>query len=141
MKTFKLISLTTLEKLGDELQNKEIEFYDGLIIDREIDRNRWLVESFMPKTYEDFFRNKLDKDREMVFQVRITKKENSKATLVGKVETIEEVDDSISVVIIGNMVNRERELVEQTLQDLIEAGYQGEQLLTKFKEKNQESIL
>ncbi|MFC0015896.1 MULTISPECIES: YwpF family protein [Allobacillus] len=141
MKTFKLISLTTLEKLGDELQNKEIEFHDGLIIDREIDRDRWLVESFMPKTYEEFFRNKLDKDREMVFQVRITKKENSKATLVGKVETIEEVDDSISVVIIGNMVNRERELVEQTLQDLIEAGYQGEQLLTKFKEKNQESIL
>lgn len=39
------------------------------------------------------------------------------------------------------MVNRERELVEQTLQDLIEAGYQGEQLLIKFKEKNQESIL
>lgn len=30
MKTFKLISLTTLEKLGDELQNKEIEFYEGL---------------------------------------------------------------------------------------------------------------
>lgn len=54
MKTFKLISLTTLEKLGDELQNKEIEFYEGLIIDREIDRDRWLVEGYMPKSYEDF---------------------------------------------------------------------------------------
>ncbi|MBU6080551.1 YwpF-like family protein [Allobacillus halotolerans] len=141
MKTFKLISLTTLEKLGDELQNKEIEFYEGLIIDREIDRDRWLVEGYMPKSYEDFFRSKLDKNREIVFQVRITKTENPKATLVGKVEAIEEVDDNISVIIIGNMVNRERELVEQTLQDLIEAGYQGEQLLIKFKEKNQESIL
>ncbi len=139
MKTFKLISLTTLEKKGEELFNKEIEFLDGLIIDREIDRDRWLIESYMPKSYESFFAEKKEKDREIVMQVRITKADNPKATLIGKVRAIEDVEDEISVVLIGNMVNRERELVEQTLQDLIEAGYQGEQLLRKFKEKNQES--
>lgn len=140
MKTFKLISIEILEKSGDELLNRQIDISAGLIIDREIDHDRWLIECMIPRSYIDFFRSKKDEERELVVQVRISKAENPKATIVAKINSINDIEDEINVIFIGNLVNREREQVEQMLQELIEAGYQGASLLKKFKEKNQESF-
>ncbi|RPF52272.1 YwpF family protein [Aquisalibacillus elongatus] len=140
MKTFKLISIDILEKSGDELEYIEVDMMDGLIIDREIEQDRWLIECFIPVKYLKYFKQKQSEDREFVVQVRISKAANPKATIVAKVNSINEIEDDINVILIGNLVNREREQIEQMLQDLIEAGYQGASLLKRFKEKNQESF-
>ncbi|PKR78448.1 hypothetical protein CEY16_01440 [Halalkalibacillus sediminis] len=140
MKTFKLISLEVLEKYGDELQSKEIDLFDGLIIDREVDSKRWLIECYIPKKNMEFFKEKKSKNQEIVVQVRITKQTNPKATIVAMVRDVNEIEEHMNVILMGNMVNREREQVEKMLQELIEAGYQGESLLNKFKSKNQESF-
>ncbi|GEL76065.1 YwpF family protein [Tenuibacillus multivorans] len=140
MKTFRLISIEVLEKAGDELYNREISIQDGLIIDREIDKDRWLIEFLIPKSYYELFQENHERQQEIVVQVRITKSTNPKATIVAKVNSVNEIDGDINVILIGNLVNREREQVEHMLQDLIEAGYQGVSLLKKFKEKNQESF-
>ncbi|TFB14071.1 hypothetical protein E3U55_14930 [Filobacillus milosensis] len=140
MKTFKLISLEVLEKSGDELLNKEIDIHDGLIIDREVDEDRWLIECHMPKKYYEFFQEKHEKEREFVVQVRISKAANPKATIVTKIKSINDIEEDFNIILRGNLVNREREQVERMLQELIEAGYQGASLLKKFKEKNQESF-
>ncbi|GEN45339.1 YwpF family protein [Alkalibacillus haloalkaliphilus] len=141
MKTFKLVSLNILEKSGEELVSKDIDFFDALIIDREeIEGARWLIEAFIPKKHYDFFNQKLEAEQELVTQVRITKESNPKATILANVRAVNEIEDHMNVILIGNMINREREQVEETLQDLIEAGYQGVSLLNKFKEKNQENL-
>ncbi|SEQ54798.1 YwpF family protein [Piscibacillus halophilus] len=140
MKTFKLISIEVLEKSGDELHNKEIDIIDGLIIDREVSEDRWLIECLVPRSYLDYFKDKQEQNRELVVQVRITKAANPKATIVAKINSINDIEDDINLILRGNLVNREREQVEQMLQELIEAGYQGASLLKKFKEKNQESF-
>ncbi|WP_027963022.1 YwpF family protein [Halalkalibacillus halophilus] len=140
MKTFKLVSLEVLERSGEDLNNKTINMFDGLIIDREIEKGRWLIEAYMPKEYYDYFTQKKEKNQEFVVQVRITKDSNPKATILVHIKGVHEIEDDMNVVLVGDMVNREREQVEQTLQDLIEAGYQGESLLQKFREKNQESL-
>src|SRR5690554_513475 len=140
MKTFKLVSLEILEKDGDELVNKEIPLIDGLIIDNEVDRNRWLIEGLISKEFESYFIDKKEQGQDMVIQVRITKEANPKATVVAKILNVNEIEDDINIILKGNIVNRAREQLENMLQELIEAGYQGESLLTKFKEKNRESL-
>ncbi|GAA0453201.1 YwpF family protein [Alkalibacillus silvisoli] len=141
MKTFKLVSLDILEKSGEDLASKGIAFFDALIIDREEKEGaRWLMEAYLPKKYYDFFKQKLQAEQEIVTQVRITKESNPKATILANVKAVNEIEDEMNIILTGNMVNREREQVEETLQDLIEAGYQGSSLLKKFKEKNQESL-
>ncbi|WP_188205621.1 YwpF family protein [Alkalibacillus aidingensis] len=140
MKTFKLVSFETLEKSGDDLVNKEIEFYDALIIDREIDHDRWLIESYIPMKYYEYFKDKLEGKQELVIQVRITKESNPKATILADIKGVNEIEENMNVILTGDMVNRGREQVERILQNLIEAGYQGASLLEKFKEKNQESL-
>ncbi|NIK13260.1 YwpF family protein [Alkalibacillus sp. S2W] len=139
MKSFKLVSLDVLEKSGDDLATKDIAFFDALIIDREVDESRWLIEAYIPKKYQDFFVRKLDGKQELVTQVRITKESNPKATILAEVQSVNNIDQDMNVILMGDMVNRERQQVEETLQQLIEAGYQGDSLLNKFKEKNQEN--
>ncbi|MET3681955.1 hypothetical protein ABID56_000034 [Alkalibacillus flavidus] len=140
MKTFKLVGLDVLEKSGDDLATKDIAFFDALIIDREVDHSRWLIEAYIPKKYQDFFQRKLSDKQELVIQVQITKESNPKATILVEVQSVNNIDDDMNVILMGDMVNRERQQVEETLQDLIEAGYQGASLLDKFKEKNRENI-
>ncbi|MGM8214289.1 YwpF family protein [Bacillaceae bacterium W0354] len=140
MKTFKLVSLEILEKSGEDLINKQIPLKDGLIIDREVDQNRWLLECLIGKDIADYFNEKKQLGRELVIQVRITKETNPKATIVAKILSVNNIEKDANVILKGNIVNREREQVEKMLQELIEAGYQGESLLKKFKEKNQESL-
>lgn len=140
MKTFRLVSLEILEKQDEELIHREIPLKDGLIIDQEVDHQRWLIECYISKDFKEYFEEKIKDNKEIVIQVRITKATNPKATLVVKVLNVNDIEDDINVIINGRMVNRVREQVENILQELIEAGYQGEALLSKFKEKSKENL-
>ncbi|MBB6454828.1 phosphoketolase [Salirhabdus euzebyi] len=138
MKTFKLVSLDVLEKQGEELTNRPINLIDGLIINREDDKNRWLIESFVDKQYESFFHRAKEFDQELVLQVKITKETNQPASLMVKIVGINEIGSGINVLFMGTLINRKQEKVEEMLQYLIEEGYQGEELLTMFKKKNKQ---
>ncbi|MCP8615993.1 YwpF-like family protein [Salirhabdus salicampi] len=139
MKTFKLVSMDLLEKMGDELHVRPIELLDGLIINREDDGNQWLVEAYMDKKYFRIFRDCQEDDREILMQVKITKKTNPPATVLTRVVSLNDIGEHMNVLCIGKLVDRKQEQVEQMLQELIEEGYQGEELLEMFKKRNKKA--
>ncbi len=55
MKTFKLKKLIVKEGIEAKLLQHEIKLLDGLIINREDEQNRWLIEAFIDQSYLEFF--------------------------------------------------------------------------------------
>lgn len=129
MKTFKMISLQLID--GEDLH--DIELKDGLIINREDDRNRWLLEAFMKPTYTDVFEQAMNNDKELLIQVVITKKENDPAPFRAKVLKLSEINGSISVLLEGYLNKTKNDYAELLLQHLLDQGMTGDQLLEIFK--------
>lgn len=54
MKTFKLISLDIIEEKNEDITQRRIKLLDGLIINREDDHGRWIIEAYVDQSYQDF---------------------------------------------------------------------------------------
>lgn len=135
MKTFKLVSLDIIEEQEEDITLRSITLKDGLIINREDDHGRWLVEAFISKEYKDYFRSFVENEEKVMLQVLITKKSNSPATfLVTPLET-NEFEEEMNVIFIGTMIDKKQEQVEKLLQVLLEEGYQGKDLLEEFRRR------
>jgi hypothetical protein len=135
LKTFKLVSLDIFEKNGIDLRSKPIDLIDGLIINREDEKNQWLIEAYTDKQHLEEFEEMKKSKLEKVLQVKITKETNKPATLMGKIVGINKIGSHINVLFMAKLIDRKQEKVEEMLQALIEKGYQGEELLTQFKQK------
>ncbi|MBU8881090.1 YwpF-like family protein [Bacillus sp. FJAT-29790] len=131
MKTFKLISLQVVEdeKLVD------IELVDGLIINQEDDRSFWLLEAYIRKSYDDYFQDLAKKDKDLLVQVVITKKENNPATFQTKIASIKHTDNHMSILFEGKLKRTNNDYAEIVLKNLIEQGLEGEELVNEFKKK------
>lgn len=130
MKTFKLISLQII----DDSKALDITLHDGLIINKEDERNRWLMEAYVDAKYEDFFTKLLEANKETPAQVVISKKENDPASFTTRVLAVKKIDDRLSVLFEG-FLKRTRNYAELLLSNLIEKGLSGEELLSEFREK------
>jgi len=135
MKTFKLKSLHILEGRENEIKEHAIELVDGLIINREDEKGQWLVEAFIEQDYEEFFRRLEKSNEEIMIKVKITKETNEPATFITTIIGINEIGDHMNVLFIGTMVDKRKHIIEDLLRDLITDGYQGEELLERFKER------
>ncbi|GAB3068432.1 YwpF-like family protein [Virgibacillus ainsalahensis] len=136
MKTFKLKALEIMEHREDDIIQNNIPLLDGLIINREDEQNQWLIEAYVEHSYKDFFSQLKEENDEIMVQVKITKKSNEPATFITTVLGVNEIGDNLNVLLIGTIVDRHKSKIEQMLSSLIEKGYQGEELLKKFKEAN-----
>ena len=135
MKTFKLKGLKIVANEDNDVQQKVIPLYDGLVINRE-DKFGWLIEAYIAKTHVDYLQS-LEKLEEIMIQVKITREENDPAFFITKVVGINEINDErINVLFQGEVVDHRKSRIEEMLQMIIEEGYQGESLLKKFKELN-----
>ncbi len=130
MKTFKLISLQII----DDSEAQDITLHDGLIINKEDERNRWLIEAYVGANYQDFFTRLLESERETPAQVVISKKENDPASFTTRVLSVKKIDGRLSVLFEG-FLKRSKNYAELLLSDLIEKGLSGEELLSEFREK------
>ena len=132
MKSFRLISLQVFNS-DDELV--DIDLTEGLIINKEDERNHWILEGFIHK---DNYSTLLDsiKDQERIkLQAVITKPENSPATFDTELLTIKQVEDYYSVLFEGNIISTQMGYAEMLLEHLLEKGLDTAGLLTEFKEK------
>lgn len=134
MKTFKLSSLEIVENKDDDIVLHEIPLIDGLIINREDEQNRWIVEAFMEKENFELFHSLKEKDDTVMLQVKITKETNNPATFITTILSINEIENRINVIFMGTIVDQQKGIVKDMLKKLIEEGYQGESLYKKFKE-------
>ncbi|QKY68885.1 YwpF-like family protein [Lentibacillus sp. CBA3610] len=135
MKTFKLRSLKIIDNEDADVLQQTIPLLDGLIINREDDENRWLVEAYLEQRYYDFFKNFSHNKEEVLIEVKITKESNRPATFITAVIDTNIIGEQMNVIFIGTIVDQRKEIIEKQLKSLIEQGYQGEELLEKFKEQ------
>lgn len=133
MKTFKLRSLQIVEGENEEIIKTDIELVDGLIINREDDKNSWLIEALLTKEYLELFHTTLDKNEQVLLEVRITKDTNDPATFITTIDSINKVGKHINVLFMGTIVDKRKSKIEEMLGELIQKGYEGEALLEKFK--------
>ena len=138
LKTFKLVTFILDHQGSQASQYEEIQLKDGLIINKEDDDNGWLIEIFINKQYVDFFKSvKLNQDTLLIYAV-ISKRNNKPAPLTATVKSITVMNDHISVLFDGYLVNNKKEQAELVLADLVQLGLEGDALLQTFKQKMNE---
>lgn len=133
MKTFKLISLQVVKDQG----LMDITLDDGLIINKEDEHNTWLIEAYIPNGFYGFFQEAQTKKTELVVQVVITKKDNKPAPLHVKTRSVRKLHGHISVLLEGTIKSKKNNYEELLLNDLIQKGFTGADLLTEFRLKMQ----
>lgn len=134
MKTFKLVSLEILENKNDDLNQHKVDIIDGLIINREDEKNQWIIEAYLNQEYYDFFQQYKNNNKEMVLLAKITKETNQPATLLVNIIDLNKIGSNFNVIFKGTLVDRKRNQIEALLKQLIDQGLQGNELLQKFKE-------
>jgi putative protein kinase ArgK-like GTPase of G3E family len=135
MKTFKLVELTNIRHEGQMIKRENIVLNDGLIINKEDGENHWLIEACVDKQYLPFFEEASAKEQELHLLATISKKSNDPATLFAKVKKITVMEEHLSVLLDGTLVRTKIDMAEVLLEDLIEQGLKGEELLKEFKQK------
>jgi hypothetical protein len=133
MKTFKLKALEIVEQEDEEIIQNKIKLKDGLIINREDEQNQWVIEAYIEKSYLSFFKALQADAHEVLLQAKITKESNNYATFITSLIGLNEIGENINVLFQGTIVDRQKHKIEEMLTNLIEAGYQGNELLEKFK--------
>lgn len=133
MKTFKLKALKIIENQDQDIIEKVIPLHDGLIINREDEEDQWVVEAYSDNQYWDYFTRLKKIDTEIMIQVKITKETNDPAIFLTSIIGMNEIGARMNVLFKGIIINHQKNEIENMLKSLIEQGYQGEQLLTKFK--------
>ncbi|WP_164217907.1 YwpF family protein [Virgibacillus sp. YIM 98842] len=134
MKTFKLKSLEVFDQKEEEIMQHNIPLLDGLIINREDDQDQWTIEAFIDKSHLSFFEKLKEEAEEIMLQVKITKESNEPATFITSIMGINEIGENMNILFVGTIVDRRINKIEEMLTSLIEKGYQGNDLLEKFKD-------
>lgn len=135
MKTFKLVSLEMVENHQQDIETEGLSLIDGLIINREDEKNQWLIEAYMKQQYLSHFQMIKENGNSVMLYAKISKPTNKPAPFLSKIISINHIEDKMSVIFLGELVDEKKEKVENTLKHLIDQGYQGEELLEKFKKE------
>lgn len=132
MKTFKLVSLQVVE--DDKIW--DVELVDGLIINKEDEKQFWLIEVFTTPSYQDYFEKALQDQREFIIRAVISKKDNDPASFHIRVCSVKGFESNVSIMLEGTLKrNSRRSYAESLLQELVGKGLSGEVLLDEFKDK------
>ncbi|MGM9924977.1 MAG: YwpF family protein [Bacillus sp. (in: firmicutes)] len=132
MKSFKLVSL---QVVTSEEELVDIDLTEGLIINKEDEHNRWLLEGFIDKENYDRIIQATKGQNQVRIQAVITKKENTPATFDTEILTIKQVGQYYSVLFEGWIVSNQLEYASLLLEHLIKKGLDGNTLVSEFKEK------
>jgi hypothetical protein len=132
LKTFKLVSLSVLPDLPSEHVEVEVDLIDGLIINREDSRKRWIIEAFVDKNYSDLFTTYKTNNSDLHLRVTITDRSNDPALVKAKVMSVNVFSEHISVLFDAKLERTKFVNSEMILAQLLEQGLQGEELLKQF---------
>lgn len=127
MKSFKVVDL----KLAQDNNFIILDVIDGIIINKETKENPWLIEV---QTSEDFISLLEPQVREEIKAlVTITRPNNQPAQFIGEFLEINKLENSISILFLGNLIVQDPNYAEDLLENLMKEGYTGDALLNEFK--------
>lgn len=127
MKSFKVVDV----KLAQENNFLILDLLDGIIINKESKDDPWLIEIQTSKDFEEILEELVGTEVKML--VTITRPNNQPAQFVGKFLEMNSIQDSISLLFLGDIIVQEPTYPEDLLEKLMEEGYTGEELLNEFK--------
>ncbi|MGG3449036.1 YwpF family protein [Domibacillus aminovorans] len=127
MKTFKVAEFF-LEK--EEISHK-IPLKDGLIINREDEKQSWLIELFLDESEELSIR-RFHHISSLTARIAITDRGNDPAIFSVSMRGIQKLDHGISVLFDAQLRQRRNHYTKQVLDSLLKQGLEGEELLNTF---------
>lgn len=121
-------------KLIDRNEKKTIPIIDGLVINQENSFKTWILELFLLNDKKELFENLLASGEVFEADVVISFPDNDPAKFTLVVDVIKEIDDHISVLMKGKVVNPKRiAKADILLNELAELGLSEEEILEKLK--------
>lgn len=129
MKTFKMISVEILHD-GNYI---DYPLIDGIIINQENSHHMWILELFISKEYKNFFEERIEDNELLEAKVVISYPENEPAAFLVDVASIKQIDNNISVLLKGRLKRARTQYAEQLLEELIDEGLGGKDLLERFE--------
>lgn len=106
---------------------------DGIIINQENSHFMWILEMFIDKKYESFFNDRMAAGRLLQTKVVISYPENEPAAFQVEVHAVKRIGHSISVLMKGRLKRARSKYAEQLLEELIQEGLSGDELLQRFE--------
>lgn len=130
MKTFKMISI----QVDDGGKFKDFPLLDGIIINQENSHRMWILELYIDGEHEAFFQDKMGQGELVDTKVVISYPENEPAAFRVAIDNVKKIEDKISVLMKGRLKRKRSQYAEQLLEELLNEGYEGTNLLAQFEE-------
>lgn len=134
MRTFQLKALTILEKTKENtIVRQNIPLLDGLIINREDENKSWIIEAYIEKKFQTFIDRFLSLNDILMLEVKISKETNDPALFVAKLIDHNSIFSNMNVLFKGSMIDQRNEKVKGYIENLLQRGYYGEEVMTKYE--------
>lgn len=129
MKTFKMISVSIIS----DNEEVPITIEDGIVINQENSSRSWILELFTDQKYENYFNELKTSNKVYDVKVIISYPENEPAHFEVVTYSVKQIGNHLSVLLRGTLKRVRRKYAESLLSELIEEGFTGEDLLSKFE--------
>jgi hypothetical protein len=133
MKTFKLVSLK-ISHPQQQIKSQQIPLLDGLVINKEDEDRKWLLEIYVEKEFEELFKKLKESEQEVRVEATISRQDNDPASFISTIQSFAVMEQNMSVLFNGVLVGK-ADMSEGILIDLIDEGFQGNTLLQEFKKR------
>ena len=127
MKSFKIVDI----KMQHENNYIILDLMDGIIINKEADKDSWIVEVAISGDFKDILEEFVG--TEVTLLIRITRTSNQPALFEGKFLEMNSINSGISLLFIGDIIQQDPNYAENLLEKLMEENYEGDALLNEFK--------
>lgn len=134
MKTFKMLSFSLMTPEG----NQNLPLQDGLVINQENSFQTWILELFLSNEYKPLFEKLLANGDVFDANVIISFPDNDPAKFTLVVDLIKDINDNISVLLKGKIVNSIRNSKAKTLLDEIaKLGLSEEEIIAELNKRKE----
>ncbi|GAE32347.1 YwpF family protein [Alkalihalobacillus hemicellulosilyticus] len=139
MKTFKLISLCVLDGKKGQVEQKIVPIEDGLIINMA-NPHAWYIEAIVDKDQAKYFQMIYERRGNILVDVVITSKDNHPAAMITNVESVTPLSGQMSILLKGELAFKKDDLLADVLEDIVNEGFKGQELLEEFGNRRQNLI-
>ncbi len=112
---------------------QDFPLIDGIIINQENSHRLWVLEMFIDQEYKSTFEKWMMDEVLLDAKVVISYPENDPAPFRVTVEAVKQIGNNISVLLKGRLKRARSQYAEQLLEELIEEGLGGNDLLRRFE--------
>lgn len=119
--------------IANEDSVQDFPLIDGIIINQENSHRLWVLEMFIDKVHQSTFEKWMKDETLLDAKVVISYPENDPAPFHVAVEAVKQIGNNVSVLLKGRLKRARSQYAEQLLEELIEEGLAGKELLRRFE--------